>query len=352
MSNKITVKTQFSTSVAESVFSEITSRSSKYYYFLGKASDWYAPLLPDSGIDSILYENEVKQEIVLVKEIRPSDVSFVTSRVDWTSGTVYDMYDDAYSDSLLGVDVINGGTNYFTANTTITLSGNLTPGGVHAVLSPVIQSGNIVGVTLDYGGYGYNAAPTVSVVSPTGSNALLQAVVNKAYSGANSLSAANFYVLTDDYNIYKCLDNNKDSPSTVKPSGTLSEPFILNDGYKWKFMGAVSPAQRTRFLTLEYIPIARAVDKEFYSQGEIKAVNILNPGNGYSSISVTVSGDGYLEENPVYITGPNAVINNQGSGYFSGNTVVSFTPPISFNDNWTANTSVFTGAILRYNNNI
>lgn len=42
---------------------------------------------------------------------------------------------------------------------------------------------------------------------------------NIAYSGATSIYASNFYVLTDDFNVYKCLYNNK-SPSIIKPSGT------------------------------------------------------------------------------------------------------------------------------------
>ena len=41
-----------------------------------------------------------------------------------------------------------------------------------------------------------------------------------ADSGATALYDATFYVLTDDNNVYKCLNNNGGVASTVKPTGT------------------------------------------------------------------------------------------------------------------------------------
>ena len=35
-----------------------------------------------------------------------------------------------------------------------------------------------------------------------------------------------FYVLTDDYNVYKCLWNNSGAASTTKPTGTSTTPLI------------------------------------------------------------------------------------------------------------------------------
>jgi hypothetical protein len=47
-----------------------------------------------------------------MKEIKPTDVSFVVPRYDWQINTVYDMYDDQYSTEVQGVDLISGGTGY------------------------------------------------------------------------------------------------------------------------------------------------------------------------------------------------------------------------------------------------
>ena len=43
---------------------------------------------------------------------------------------------------------------------------------------------------------------------------------NTANSGATSLFAATFYVLTDDYNVYKVINNDGNTASTVKPIST------------------------------------------------------------------------------------------------------------------------------------
>ena len=59
-----------------------------------------------------------------------------------------------------------------------------------------------------------------------------------------------FYVLTDDYNVYKCLYNNNYANSTVKPTYTS---FAVNsteaDGYIWKYMYTLNTKDIQRFLT-------------------------------------------------------------------------------------------------------
>ena len=56
--------------------------------------------------------------------------------------------------------------------------------------------------------------------------------VQTANSGATTLFDSNFYVMTDDFNVYKCLDNNGDSASTVKPTGT-STSILSNSSKKF-----------------------------------------------------------------------------------------------------------------------
>jgi hypothetical protein len=64
-----------------------------------------------------------------------------------------------------------------------------------------------------------------------------------------------FYVITDEYNIYKCLNNNNNSPSTSKPTGTSTSVINLADGYAWKYMGSVSGQDAAGFLTSDFIPV-------------------------------------------------------------------------------------------------
>ena len=74
----------------------------------------------------------------------------------------------------------------------------------------------------------------------------------------NDQFANNFYVVTDDLNVYKCLQNNvANGVSTIKPTGTSSGVVELDDGYKWKYMYTISPQDVLKFTTSEYVPVKR-----------------------------------------------------------------------------------------------
>ena len=98
----------------------------------------------------------------------------------------------------------------------------------------------------------------------------------------------NFYVFTSgDFNVYKCLDNNNGSPSTVKPSGKGFLPFRTSDGYLWKFMYNVPNFKRKSFSSTGYIPVQRALTDNFYNKGSIEHVGVSSPGTGYNDIPLT-----------------------------------------------------------------
>ena len=76
------------------------------------------------------------------------------------------------------------------------------------------------------------------------------------------LFSQNFYVMTDAYNVYKCLSNSDTTSagavattSTVKPTGTGTSIVATTDGYKWKFMYQISAADALKFVTPNYIPV-------------------------------------------------------------------------------------------------
>jgi hypothetical protein len=66
----------------------------------------------------------------------------------------------------------------------------------------------------------------------------------------------NFYVLTNDNNVYKCIYNNDGRPSTVEPVTMSTSIFELPDGYKWKYMFTLDAQTRDKFITDDYIPVA------------------------------------------------------------------------------------------------
>jgi len=101
------------------------------------------------------------------------------------------------------------------------------------------------------------------------------------YDDIEDISDKQFYVLTKDYNVYKCLDNNYGSASLIEPSSIDTDPFVLSDGYKWKFMMTLPLSLRTKFLTPGYMPVTVALRSKFYNNGGIDSVVIENGGSGY-----------------------------------------------------------------------
>lgn len=127
----------------------------------------------------------------------------------------------------------------------------------------------------------------------------------------DSLYDANFYVITDTYNVYKCL-NNKNSlnvivPSTVKPTGNSTSSFSTADGYIWKYMYTISPADVLKFVTRDFISVRTitssvSVGEPYYDQfqvqedaipGAIENIRIMAGGTGYSSApTLLITGNG------------------------------------------------------------
>jgi hypothetical protein len=115
------------------------------------------------------------------------------------------------------------------------------------------------------------------------------------YTDTNpNLFSSQFYVITSDYNVYKCIDNNRGAASTVEPSGTGTSITNTADGYRWKFMFNITSADALKFLNSTYIPVreltsntssAQWVVQEAAANGSIEHVVITSNGSGYLSIS-------------------------------------------------------------------
>lgn len=131
----------------------------------------------------------------------------------------------------------------------------------------------------------------------------------------------NFYVVTEDWNVYKCISNNNGAASTVKPTSTLtSGTFTLADGYVWKYMYTVSSADRIRFTTDKYLAItlspyviAQAIPDQ------ISSIKVENQGTSYTNNTwITISGDGIsANAYPVVVNNKidKVVVDSPGLGY-------------------------------------
>lgn len=140
-----------------------------------------------------------------------------------------------------------------------------------------------------------------------------------------------FFVVTSDWNVYKCLANNNGSNSSVMPTQTITNAAVEEqDGYIWKYMYTLTSEERIRFVTDDYIPVRTlTIDnnslqwqvQEEAIEGSIEAVKMLNFGNGYTSantVTVTITGDGSDAAAIARVTGSqvtSVIITNPGSGY-------------------------------------
>ena len=117
---------------------------------------------------------------------------------------------------------------------------------------------------------------------------------------AADLNSQDFYVMTTDFNVYKCLANNDTTSagavgttSTVQPTGTGTSIISTADGYKWKFMYQISAADALKFVTPNYIP----VDTVRRSNGFLANTFDNSPGQNQFDVETTAasSGNGAIE---------------------------------------------------------
>jgi hypothetical protein len=79
-------------------------------------------------------------------------------------------------------------------------------------------------------------------------------------SSPTTLWSSLYYVVTDDYNVYKCLSNGTAdgtaaNTSTVKPDHTTLATPTESDQYQWKYMYSISASDVIKFVTNDFIPV-------------------------------------------------------------------------------------------------
>lgn len=154
-----------------------------------------------------------------------------------------------------------------------------------------------------------------------------------------------FYVVTDEFNVYKCLSNNDRAQSTTKPTGTTVTSFETPDGYKWKYMYTISSNDAFNYMSPNWIPCYTIYTNDGSNQwnveaaaidGSIEHIVVTNGGASYNSNdlpTLTISGDGTGATGTVEIddlTGTVSKINitNVGSGYTYATGVITGTTGI------------------------
>lgn len=91
----------------------------------------------------------------------------------------------------------------------------------------------------------------------------------------------NFYVITDENKVYKCLYNKNGALSKIKPTLTQTAAFTTSDGYRWKYMFSVTPSDMNRFSTVDYIPVTPDATVISAAQSGLDVIEIINGGANY-----------------------------------------------------------------------
>ena len=151
---------------------------------------------------------------------------------------------------------------------------------------------------------------------------------------ANGYVAGRCFAVTSDLNVYLCISNGGSSPaspnkSVTEPTGTGTSIFETADGYKWKYMFTIKPADSEKFLSPDWMPVRTltADDGSFQwdvqaaaTDGEIFNLAVTSGGSGYTAVAsgsvvsstgttivldASASGtDDIYNGASVYITGP------------------------------------------------
>lgn len=145
-----------------------------------------------------------------------------------------------------------------------------------------------------------------------------------------------YFVITDENNVYACVQRSRNSDgtlkaSTVKPTGTSDSYFTTSDGYVWKYLYSVTTANAFKYLSANYMPvqyidsagdafeILQKAAQDGAVPGEILNIVITNAGTGYTSApTITIEGNGTGATATATVSGGQVkriTMTARGSGY-------------------------------------
>ena len=122
---------------------------------------------------------------------------------------------------------------------------------------------------------------------------------NAAASGATNLFDSTYFVMNSAYAVYKVIENDGATASTIEPTSTSNSIFETSDGYRWKYMYSLTSAETLNFMSSDFIHVstdstvsAAAVD------GALDTILVVAGGSSFSTSSgstisaIPIRGDG------------------------------------------------------------
>ena len=100
-----------------------------------------------------------------------------------------------------------------------------------------------------------------------------------------------FFVMTDQYNVYKCISNYGGAASTEKPTSQSAGIIDTPDNYRWKFMYEVQQADVLKYVTTDWIPVKYLTSDDGTAQWTVQQAAV---DGALEHIDVTAGGTGYV----------------------------------------------------------
>lgn len=143
-----------------------------------------------------------------------------------------------------------------------------------------------------------------------------------------------FYVLTNEKRVFKCIDNNKNSPSVVEPFLDSRKTFKTSDGYSWRYLYSISEFDWDKFTTSKFIPITpNSSITAFAIPGTIDNIEVISGGENYYTYHV--GNTSAVIDNSNFVIEPTASANDNfytdSSIYFKGDLIGATSNIISYN---------------------
>ena len=148
---------------------------------------------------------------------------------------------------------------------------------------------------------------------------------NAANSGATNLFDSNFFVMNSSFAVYKVIENDGATASTVEPTSTSNSIFETSDGYRLKYMYSLTSSETLNFMSTDFIHVstdstvsAAAVD------GALDTILVVAGGSSFTTSSgstisaIPIRGDGTGGIASVTISSgavATATVTTAGSGY-------------------------------------
>ena len=148
---------------------------------------------------------------------------------------------------------------------------------------------------------------------------------NAANSGATNLFDSTFVVMNSSNAVYKVIENDGATASTVEPTSTSNSIFETSDGYRWKYMYSLTSSETLNFMSTDFIHVstdstvsAAAVD------GALDTILVVAGGSGFNTSSgstisaIPIRGDGSSGVASVTISSgaiATATVTTAGTGY-------------------------------------